>query len=164
MWTIDGSFCKFLQLVEILPSSLVLFILRKLPPRRGITQYHPIHWFLDYMLISPWLNFIARTSLAFDSWCSIIQKFAGKRTAKMASYQGCNVGQRFCLLVVSMWKVGTMLCKVCMAIVFVITIHFVGLTLTSPSYEYSAFFGALSLKLHWCDLSWITWASVQFYT
>ncbi|KAM7271804.1 hypothetical protein ACFE04_031018 [Oxalis oulophora] len=29
-------------LVEILPSSLVLFILRKLPPRRGITQYHPI--------------------------------------------------------------------------------------------------------------------------
>nr|DAD36039.1 TPA_asm: hypothetical protein HUJ06_006679 [Nelumbo nucifera] len=31
-----------LQLVEILPSSLVLFILRKLPPKRGITQYHPI--------------------------------------------------------------------------------------------------------------------------
>ncbi|CAL9109132.1 tobamovirus multiplication protein [Musa troglodytarum] len=30
-------------LVEIIPSSLVLFILRKLPPRRGITQYHPIH-------------------------------------------------------------------------------------------------------------------------
>ncbi|WOL09788.1 tobamovirus multiplication protein 3-like [Canna indica] len=30
-------------LVEILPSSLVLFILRKLPPKRGITQYHPIH-------------------------------------------------------------------------------------------------------------------------
>ncbi|KAE8734583.1 Tobamovirus multiplication protein 3 [Hibiscus syriacus] len=30
-------------LVEILPSTLVLFILRKLPPRRGITQYHPIH-------------------------------------------------------------------------------------------------------------------------
>ncbi|KHG21196.1 serine hydroxymethyltransferase, cytosolic [Gossypium arboreum] len=30
-------------LVEILPSILVLFILRKLPPRRGITQYHPIH-------------------------------------------------------------------------------------------------------------------------
>ncbi|KAJ8769886.1 hypothetical protein K2173_008968 [Erythroxylum novogranatense] len=29
-------------LVEILPSILVLFILRKLPPRRGITQYHPI--------------------------------------------------------------------------------------------------------------------------
>ncbi|MED6122859.1 Tobamovirus multiplication protein 3 [Stylosanthes scabra] len=29
-------------LVEILPSSLVLFILRKLPPKRGITQYHPI--------------------------------------------------------------------------------------------------------------------------
>ncbi|KAL2946372.1 hypothetical protein AAZX31_20G010100 [Glycine max] len=28
--------------VEILPSSLVLFILRKLPPKRGITQYHPI--------------------------------------------------------------------------------------------------------------------------
>ncbi|KAK4761394.1 hypothetical protein SAY87_029278 [Trapa incisa] len=30
-------------LVEILPSSLVLFILRKLPPKRGITQYHLIH-------------------------------------------------------------------------------------------------------------------------
>ncbi|XP_072983090.1 tobamovirus multiplication protein 3-like [Typha latifolia] len=30
-------------LVEILPSALVLFILRKLPPKRGITQYHPIH-------------------------------------------------------------------------------------------------------------------------
>lgn len=30
-------------LVEILPSCLVLFILRKLPPKRGITQYHPIH-------------------------------------------------------------------------------------------------------------------------
>ncbi|XP_059649837.1 tobamovirus multiplication protein 3 [Cornus florida] len=29
-------------LVEILPSSLVLFILRKLPPKRGVTQYHPI--------------------------------------------------------------------------------------------------------------------------
>ena len=29
-------------LVGILPSSLVLFILRKLPPKRGITQYHPI--------------------------------------------------------------------------------------------------------------------------
>lgn len=29
-------------LVEILPSALVLFILRKLPPRRGVTQYHPI--------------------------------------------------------------------------------------------------------------------------
>ncbi|KAL1807590.1 hypothetical protein ACET3Z_024580 [Daucus carota] len=29
-------------LVEILPSILVLFILRKLPPKRGITQYHPI--------------------------------------------------------------------------------------------------------------------------
>lgn len=29
-------------LVEVLPSSLVLFILRKLPPKRGITQYHPI--------------------------------------------------------------------------------------------------------------------------
>ncbi|XP_020248300.1 tobamovirus multiplication protein 3-like [Asparagus officinalis] len=33
----------FYMLVEILPSSLVLFILRKLPPKRGITQYHPIH-------------------------------------------------------------------------------------------------------------------------
>ncbi|KAF5194041.1 Tobamovirus multiplication protein [Thalictrum thalictroides] len=30
-------------LVEILPSCLVLFILRKLPPKRGPTQYHPIH-------------------------------------------------------------------------------------------------------------------------
>uniref|UniRef100_A0A0D9VNT4 THH1/TOM1/TOM3 domain-containing protein n=1 Tax=Leersia perrieri TaxID=77586 RepID=A0A0D9VNT4_9ORYZ len=30
-------------LVEIVPSALVLFILRKLPPKRGITQYHPIH-------------------------------------------------------------------------------------------------------------------------
>ncbi|XP_071722789.1 tobamovirus multiplication protein 3 [Rutidosis leptorrhynchoides] len=35
------SFIYYL-LVEILPSSLVLFILRKLPPKRGITQYHPI--------------------------------------------------------------------------------------------------------------------------
>jgi len=34
--------CFSLQLVEILPSTLVLFILRKLPPKRGITQYHPI--------------------------------------------------------------------------------------------------------------------------
>ncbi|KAJ9554219.1 hypothetical protein OSB04_018264 [Centaurea solstitialis] len=30
-------------LVEILPSSLVLFILRKLPPKQVITPYHPIH-------------------------------------------------------------------------------------------------------------------------
>ncbi|CAL4912260.1 unnamed protein product [Urochloa decumbens] len=30
-------------LVEIVPSSLVLFILRKLPPKRGVAQYHPIH-------------------------------------------------------------------------------------------------------------------------
>ncbi|CAD6201674.1 unnamed protein product [Miscanthus lutarioriparius] len=30
-------------LVEIVPSSLVLFILRKLPPKCGIAQYHPIH-------------------------------------------------------------------------------------------------------------------------
>ncbi|ERN09553.1 hypothetical protein AMTRI_Chr09g32930 [Amborella trichopoda] len=29
-------------LVEIIPSVLVLFILRKLPPKRGITQYQPI--------------------------------------------------------------------------------------------------------------------------
>ncbi|KVH97560.1 protein of unknown function DUF1084 [Cynara cardunculus var. scolymus] len=29
-------------LVEILPSALVLFILRKLPPKRGIIQYHAI--------------------------------------------------------------------------------------------------------------------------
>ncbi|XP_056164327.1 tobamovirus multiplication protein 3-like [Syzygium oleosum] len=33
---------RCIMLVEILPSSLVLFILRKLPPKRGITQYHPI--------------------------------------------------------------------------------------------------------------------------
>ncbi|CAI9262681.1 unnamed protein product [Lactuca saligna] len=32
----------FYLLVEILPSSLVLFILRKLPPKRGIIQYHAI--------------------------------------------------------------------------------------------------------------------------
>ncbi|KAJ7942716.1 Tobamovirus multiplication protein like [Quillaja saponaria] len=32
----------YYMLVEILPSSLVLFILRKLPPKRGITQYYPI--------------------------------------------------------------------------------------------------------------------------
>ncbi|RWW16636.1 hypothetical protein GW17_00019475 [Ensete ventricosum] len=38
-----GFFFCFLQFVEILPSALVLFILRKLPPKRGITQYHPIH-------------------------------------------------------------------------------------------------------------------------
>lgn len=30
-------------LVEILPSSLVLIILRKLPPKQVITPYHPIH-------------------------------------------------------------------------------------------------------------------------
>ncbi|WOG83578.1 hypothetical protein DCAR_0102755 [Daucus carota subsp. sativus] len=35
------SFFYYL-LVEILPSALVLFILRKLPPKRGITQYRPI--------------------------------------------------------------------------------------------------------------------------
>ncbi|XP_040869048.1 tobamovirus multiplication protein 3 isoform X3 [Glycine max] len=33
---------RCIVVVEILPSSLVLFILRKLPPKRGITQYHPI--------------------------------------------------------------------------------------------------------------------------
>ncbi|WOK92818.1 tobamovirus multiplication protein 3-like [Canna indica] len=32
----------FYLFVEILPSSLVLFILRKLPPKRRMTQYHPI--------------------------------------------------------------------------------------------------------------------------
>ncbi|XP_051145468.1 tobamovirus multiplication protein 3-like [Andrographis paniculata] len=32
----------FYLIVEILPSSLVLFILRKLPPKRGVTQYRPI--------------------------------------------------------------------------------------------------------------------------
>ncbi|KAM0950080.1 hypothetical protein DsansV1_C04g0037581 [Dioscorea sansibarensis] len=42
---LDHPILNFLYylLVEILPSSLVLFILRKLPPKRGITQYHPIH-------------------------------------------------------------------------------------------------------------------------
>lgn len=30
------------QLVEILPSAFVLFILRKLPPKRVSAQYHPI--------------------------------------------------------------------------------------------------------------------------
>ncbi|TKY59738.1 Tobamovirus multiplication protein 3 [Spatholobus suberectus] len=41
---LDHPILNFLYylLVEILPSSLVLFILRKLPPKRGITQYHPI--------------------------------------------------------------------------------------------------------------------------
>ncbi|KAL2906868.1 Tobamovirus multiplication protein 3 [Bienertia sinuspersici] len=33
---------SYYLVVEILPSALVLFILRKLPPKRGITQYHPI--------------------------------------------------------------------------------------------------------------------------
>ncbi|XP_064997405.1 tobamovirus multiplication protein 3-like [Musa acuminata AAA Group] len=33
----------FYLLAEIIPSSLVLFILRKLPPKRKITQYHPLH-------------------------------------------------------------------------------------------------------------------------
>ncbi|KAG6486999.1 hypothetical protein ZIOFF_055580 [Zingiber officinale] len=33
----------YYMFVEILPSSSVLFILRKLPPKRDITQYHPIH-------------------------------------------------------------------------------------------------------------------------
>ncbi|KAG6527274.1 hypothetical protein ZIOFF_009371 [Zingiber officinale] len=33
----------YYMLVEVLPSSLVLFILRKLPPKRGLNQYHPIH-------------------------------------------------------------------------------------------------------------------------
>lgn len=41
---LDHPILNFLYylLTEILPSSLVLFILRKLPPKRGITQYHPI--------------------------------------------------------------------------------------------------------------------------
>uniref|UniRef100_A0A0D3A4Z0 THH1/TOM1/TOM3 domain-containing protein n=1 Tax=Brassica oleracea var. oleracea TaxID=109376 RepID=A0A0D3A4Z0_BRAOL len=30
------------QVVEVLPSALVLFILRKLPPKRVSAQYHPI--------------------------------------------------------------------------------------------------------------------------
>ncbi|CAD5183368.1 unnamed protein product [Musa acuminata subsp. malaccensis] len=33
----------FYLLAEIIPSSLVLFILRKLPPKRKITQYHPLY-------------------------------------------------------------------------------------------------------------------------
>ncbi|XP_024988036.1 tobamovirus multiplication protein 1-like [Cynara cardunculus var. scolymus] len=33
----------FYMLVEILPSALVLYILRKLPPKRVSAQYHPIH-------------------------------------------------------------------------------------------------------------------------
>lgn len=33
----------YYMLVEILPSALVLFILRKLPPKRMSNQYHPIH-------------------------------------------------------------------------------------------------------------------------
>ncbi|KAI3501763.1 hypothetical protein L1887_29771 [Cichorium endivia] len=32
----------YYSLVEVLPSALVLFILKKLPPRRGINQYHNI--------------------------------------------------------------------------------------------------------------------------
>jgi len=32
----------YYMLVEILPSALVLFILRKLPPKRMSGQYHPI--------------------------------------------------------------------------------------------------------------------------
>ncbi|KAI3823880.1 hypothetical protein L1987_05325 [Smallanthus sonchifolius] len=32
----------FYTLVEILPSALVLYILRKLPPKRVSAQYHPI--------------------------------------------------------------------------------------------------------------------------
>jgi len=35
-----------MQLVEILPSTLVLYILRKLPPKRISAQYHPIRWLL----------------------------------------------------------------------------------------------------------------------
>jgi len=34
----------YYMLVEILPSALVLFILRKLPPKRMSGQYHPIRW------------------------------------------------------------------------------------------------------------------------
>ncbi|KVH96906.1 hypothetical protein Ccrd_001002 [Cynara cardunculus var. scolymus] len=33
----------FYMVVEILPSALVLYILRKLPPKRVSAQYHPIH-------------------------------------------------------------------------------------------------------------------------
>ncbi|KAF8377308.1 hypothetical protein HHK36_030683 [Tetracentron sinense] len=37
-----SSFALLLLLVEIVPSALVLFILRKLPPRRVSNHYHPI--------------------------------------------------------------------------------------------------------------------------
>ncbi|CAK9171589.1 unnamed protein product [Ilex paraguariensis] len=33
----------YYMVVEILPSALVLYILRKLPPKRISAQYHPIH-------------------------------------------------------------------------------------------------------------------------
>ena len=34
---------SIVQLTEILPSALVLFVLRKLPPKRVSAQYHPIN-------------------------------------------------------------------------------------------------------------------------
>lgn len=33
---------SFLQLVEILPSSLVLYILRRIPAKLRLSQYHPL--------------------------------------------------------------------------------------------------------------------------
>jgi hypothetical protein len=33
---------SFLQLVEILPSSLVLYILRRIPAKLRLSQYHPV--------------------------------------------------------------------------------------------------------------------------
>ncbi|XP_068646925.1 tobamovirus multiplication protein 3-like [Aristolochia californica] len=45
LYVLNHPILNFLYylLVEIIPSALVLFVLRKLPPKRGITQYHPIH-------------------------------------------------------------------------------------------------------------------------
>lgn len=46
------------QVVEIIPSALVLFILRKLPPRRVSDQYHPINWICDHSFqFNRWLRF-----------------------------------------------------------------------------------------------------------
>lgn len=42
--TLINLMCMLLQLVEVVPSALVLFILRKLPPRRVSDRYHPIEW------------------------------------------------------------------------------------------------------------------------
>lgn len=60
---------SWVQLVEIVPSALVLFILRKLPPRRVSDQYHPIKWVVHFKsslkpAISPF--FVLSIDL---SWC-----------------------------------------------------------------------------------------------